>query len=53
MKNEKQKLKFSECLLLWGKKKTPAPPIFFTLRGQAREVILELDPDTLPVDSGV
>ena len=34
-------------------KKKQAPAIFLTLTGQAREAILELDPDTLPVDSGV
>ena len=37
----------------FGGKKTPAPPISLTLRGQACEVILELDSDTLPVDGGV
>ena len=30
-----------------------APAIFKTLTGQACEAVLELDPDTLPVDSGV
>ena len=35
-----------------GKKKQ-APAIFLTLRGQSCEAILELDPDTLPVDEGV
>ena len=34
-------------------KKKQAPAIFLTLTGQAREAILELDPNTLPVDSGV
>ena len=34
-------------------KKNQAPPIFLTLTGQASEAILELDPDTLPVDNGL
>ena len=36
----------------FGKKKQ-ATAIFLTLTGQAREAIVELDPDTLPVDGGV
>ena len=34
-------------------KKKQAPAIFLTLKGQAHEAILGLDPNTLPVDSGV
>ena len=46
MKNGKWKLK---CFSL---EKKPAPAIFKTLTVQASEAILELDPDTLPVDGG-
>ena len=34
-------------------KKKQAPAIFLTLTGPAREAILELDPNTLPVDGEV
>ena len=34
-------------------KKKQAPAIFLTLTGQAREAILKLEPNTLPVDRGV
>ena len=34
-------------------KKKQAPAIFLTLTGQAREAILKLEPNTLPVDGGV
>ena len=40
-------------MLISLEKEKQAPVIFLTLTGQTREAILELDPDTLPVDSGV
>ena len=40
-------------MLISVEKEKQAPVIFLTLRGQTCEAILELDPDTLPVDSGV
>ena len=52
MKNGKRKLKFGECLVLW-KRKIRHLQFFLTLTGQSHEAILELDPNTLPVDSGV
>ena len=40
-------------MLISLEKEKKAPVIFLTLTGQTREAILELDLDTLPVDSGV
>ena len=46
-----EKWKMEIKMFFFGKK--PAPAIFKTLTVQASEAILELDPDTLPVDGGV
>ena len=53
MKNEKRKLKFGECLLLWKRKKRSLHFFFKLKQDKPVKVILELDPDTLPVDGGV